>query len=233
MDIISTLLLAVVSLAIGFVLSTLIHNLRGTGEAADTSELAKSSRYDELVRLWRDRLNENLILEIEGKALRNVDELNEKQQKEMVLVSSDLRTFLHIFPKPAQISESEAFTASFEERPSSFFSTTPEGSLGEQERPSLNPFQVFSRPGPESAAQDASSKSIVAQIDEILQEKLEGTALKDRGIRLVELPNEGMVVMVGLEKFKDVEDIPNSDIRSVIHAAVEEWEQGGAGTQPY
>jgi len=33
---------------------------------------------------------------------------------------------------------------------------------------------------------------------------------------------------VGLEKFKDVEDIPNEDIRNVIHAAVEEWEQGGA-----
>jgi hypothetical protein len=151
----------------------------------------------------------------------------------MVLVSSDLRTFLRIFPKPAQITESDAFSASFEEGPASFFSATPEQSFGEQERPSLNPFQVFSRSGPESPAQEAAWKSIVAQIDEILQEKLEGTAIKDRGIRLVELPNEGMVVMVGLEKFKDVEDIPNEDIRNVIHAAVEEWEQGGARSQPY
>ena len=232
MDIIWTLILAVVSLAIGFVLSTLIYNLRGAGEAGETSELAKSSRNQELARLWRDRLNENLILEIEGKSYRTVDELSEDQQKEMVLVSSDLRTFLRIFPKPAQITDSEAFTASFEEGPSSFFSTTPEGSFGEQERPSLNPFQVFSRSGLELPAQEAASKSIVAQIDEILQEKLEGTAIKDRGIRLVELPNEGMVVMVGLEKFKDVEDIPNEDIRNVIHAAVEEWEQGG-GHQSY
>jgi hypothetical protein len=228
MDIIWTLILAAVSLAIGFVLSTLIYNLRGAGEAGETSELAKSSRNEELARLWRDRLNENLILEIEGKAYRTLDELSEDQQKEMVLVSSDLRTFLRIFPKPAQITESDAFSASFEEGPASFFSATPEQAFGEQERPSLNPFQVFSRSGPESPAQEAAWKSIVAQIDEILQEKLEGTAFKDRGIRLVELPNEGMVVMVGLEKFKDVEDIPNEDIRNVIHAAVEEWEQGGA-----
>lgn len=233
MDIIWTLILAIVSLAIGFVLSTLIHNLRGAGEAGETSELAKSSRNEELARLWRDRLNENLILEIEGKAYRTIDELSEDQQKEMVLVSSDLRTFLRIFPKPAQITDSDAFTASFEEGPASFFSTAPEQSFGEQERPSLNPFQVFSRSGPESPAQEAAWKSIVAQIDEILQEKLEGTAFKDRGIRLVELPNEGMVVMVGLEKFKDVEDIPNEEIRNVIHAAVEEWEQGGARSQPY
>jgi hypothetical protein len=232
MDIILTLVLAVVSLAIGFVLSTLLHNLRGAGEAGETSELAKSSRYQDLARLWRDKLNENLILEIDGKAYRTVDELSEDQQKEMVLVSSDLRTLLRIFPKPAQITDSEAFTASFDEGPASFFSTTPEGSFGEQERPSLNPFQVFSRSGPESPAQQASWRSIVAQIDEILQEKLEGTAIKDRGIRLLELPNEGMVVMVGLEKFKDVEDIPNEDIRNVIHAAVEEWEQGG-GHQSY
>ena len=92
MDIISTLFLVIVSLAIGFVLSTLIHNLRGAGEAGETSELAKSSRNEEIARLWRDRLNENLILEIEGKAYRTIDELSEDQQKEMVLVSSDLRT---------------------------------------------------------------------------------------------------------------------------------------------
>ena len=48
----------------------------------------------------------------------------------------------------------------------------------------------------------ASAKSIAAQIDEILQEKIEGSDMAQRGVRLLELPNKGMVVMVGLDQYQ-------------------------------
>jgi hypothetical protein len=43
----------------------------------------------------------------------------------------------------------------------------------------------------------------------------------------MEWPGMGMVVMIGLEKFENVEDIPDEDIKAAIRAAVKEWEQQG------
>lgn len=229
MDLITTLILVVVSLIIGFMLNSLFQYLRGASDEGKTSDLLNSSRYDELARLWRDRSKESLLIEIEGEIYRSVDELSEDHQKEMVLAASDLRTWLRIFPKPAQISESSAFTTSIDEE-SSFPSYSPQIPQSEPDKPSLNPFQVFSRATQETISKETTSKSIVAQIDAILQQKLESSAFENRAIRLVELPEEGMVVMVGLDKYKDVEKVPNQEIRNLIHAAVEEWEEGETGT---
>ena len=68
-------------------------------------------------------------------------------------------------------------------------------------------------------------RSIAAQIDEILQEMLVNSPLASRGIRLLELPNKGMVVMVGLNQYEGVEAVPDEEIRQAIRAAVAEWEQ--------
>jgi hypothetical protein len=40
----------------------------------------------------------------------------------------------------------------------------------------------------------------------------------------VETPGQGITVMVGLTRYNDVEDIPEADIRDIIHEAVSEWE---------
>lgn len=68
-------------------------------------------------------------------------------------------------------------------------------------------------------------RSIAAQVDEILQEMLVNSPMASRGIRLLELPNKGMVVMVGLNQYEGVEAVPDEEIRQVIRAAVAEWEQ--------
>jgi len=41
----------------------------------------------------------------------------------------------------------------------------------------------------------------------------------------MELPNKGLVVMVGLDQYDRVEDVPNPEIRNLIRIAVEEWER--------
>lgn len=230
MDLTSIIILALIGIAIGFLLGILVSSLRGGGGAErQSAEKPRSSRFKEIARLSRDRANDGLVVEVGSETYRSVDDLGEEQQKELVLASSDLRTWLRIFPKPAQVTDSEAFPSSFTSQPSSFPSYTPPGSSEEAERPSLNPFQAFSLPTTEASSQKAPAKSIVAQIDEILQAKLEGTPLASRGVRLTELPGEGMIVMVGLEKFKGVEEVPDEEIKKVIHAAVDEWERGETG----
>jgi len=78
-------------------------------------------------------------------------------------------------------------------------------------------------------APEAPPRSIAAQIDDILQEKLKDSPLAGRAIRLMELPNRGMVVMVGLNQYDGVEAVPDEEIRNLIRSAVAEWEERASG----
>ncbi len=94
------------------------------------------------------------------------------------------------------------------------------------QRPTITAVNVLARAlQSEVRAPEPPPRSIAVQIDEILQEKLASSPMASRGIRLLELPNKGMVVMVGLNQYEGVEAVPDEEIRQVIRAAVAEWEQ--------
>lgn len=75
------------------------------------------------------------------------------------------------------------------------------------------------------AEKSIKSLSIVNQIDTVLQARLVDTPLAKRGIRLLESPQGGVEVYVGLEKFSTVDDVPDTFIKSEIRAAIAEWEE--------
>jgi hypothetical protein len=97
-------------------------------------------------------------------------------------------------------------------------------------RPILNPVNILARALQQDVrAPEAPPRSIAAQIDDILQEKLKDSPLAGRAIRLMELPNRGMVVMVGLNQYDGVEAVPDEEIRNLIRSAVAEWEERASG----
>ena len=67
-------------------------------------------------------------------------------------------------------------------------------------------------------------KSIAAQINDVLQSRLPGSPYAGQGIALVETPDQGVVVRIGIEEYPGVEAVPDPEIRSFIKAAVAEWE---------
>jgi hypothetical protein len=67
------------------------------------------------------------------------------------------------------------------------------------------------------------TKSIAVQVNEILQEKLKDTPLESRGICLIEMPGQEMVVMIGLDKYDSVSAVPDDEVRGVLQSAVNEW----------
>jgi hypothetical protein len=71
----------------------------------------------------------------------------------------------------------------------------------------------------------AAALSIVGQIDEILQARLASTKLVERGIRLMESPEGGVIVWVGLQKFMGVGEVTDPDVKAIIQAAISEWEK--------
>ena len=83
-------------------------------------------------------------------------------------------------------------------------------------------------PRPDTIAKDdrpaAPAGSIVNQIDSILQARLAGSPLEDRGVFLAQSPEGGVIVYVGLTKYMGLEDVPDPEIKAAIRAAITEWE---------
>jgi hypothetical protein len=67
--------------------------------------------------------------------------------------------------------------------------------------------------------------SLVAQIDSILQARLQGTALASRGIRLAESRDGGVLVFVGQQSYPGVSDVPEPEVQRAIRAAISDWEK--------
>lgn len=67
--------------------------------------------------------------------------------------------------------------------------------------------------------------SLVGQIDAILQANIIGTPLETRGIRLVESPEGGALVVVGPNRYPGVSDVPDPEVQAAIREATAEWEQ--------
>ncbi|MDQ3005185.1 MAG: hypothetical protein M3R47_07350 [Chloroflexota bacterium] len=92
--------------------------------------------------------------------------------------------------------------------------------------PSLTPRPAApkERAAPKDDRPVAPATSIVGQIDAILQERLAGTALEDRGVFLAQSPDGSVNVYVGLTRYGGIDDVPDAEIKAAIRAAISEWE---------
>jgi hypothetical protein len=142
--------------------------------------------------------------------------INAEQRKRLIAVLTQVRPWLETStPTPA--------APPVQPRPVSASKAAPPA--GKTPASPLNP---PSKPAPLPAKDDeepaAAPQSIVAQIDAILQAQLVGTPLVEKGVRLLESPEGGVNVWVGLEKFEGIEDVPDDQIKAAIRAAITEWE---------
>jgi hypothetical protein len=66
---------------------------------------------------------------------------------------------------------------------------------------------------------------MVEQIDYILKKKLVGHPLEKRGISLRTALNGSLLVLVGLEEYEWIDEIPDQDIQAIIRESIAEWEK--------
>lgn len=142
--------------------------------------------------------------------------INSDQRKRIIAVLTQIRPFL------------EASTQSSPTPPPA----QPRPASHPKEVPSAAPSPVVA-PSPSSKPAASSGKakdepaapqSIVEQIDSILQTQIASTSLMERGIRLQESPEGGVLVWVGMEKFEGVNEVPDEQIQAAIRAAISVWE---------
>jgi len=150
---------------------------------------------------WRT-LSGRVWLEMDGGRLNNREALQPEQRRRLVSLLVDLRPWLENTPPVAA-------------------SATPV----QAPRPVLAPVRKASVAAKEESKAVPEPKSILAQIDEVLQEKLLLSPYKDRQIGLAEGPGGVVLVMDGLKKYEGIDAVPEAEVRALIRQAVVEWEK--------
>ena len=217
MDISGVILLASIGVVIGFLLAALIFSLRKESSPEQVPQQQLLSDSENKIRVWREGGDQRLVVEMNGVSHRQESDLHTDQKRLLVNLTRELQSWIGSSTTAAAESAAQA----------DIIKTALPQTDEVKKSPSLNPLKVFSdslQPLKKSDA-DVIDQSIVSQIDSILQDKMEGTHLEDRGVRLVEGPDQGMVIEIGLDKYTEIEAIPDEQIRNLIRLSVAEWEK--------
>lgn len=226
------LLLAVGGLCLGFLLGFLVRGFfrRGAKEKTETREpkfKPASRNWDEVAHLWRDRRDNHLIFQIEDEYYKRDSDLTPKEKKILLNVVMDFYQWLE--PSSNLKSETPASAPvpiSTSPVENSVPPTTFDEKKPELRRTGFNPVQMLTQAlEADVTASAIPDQSMVAQIDGILQEKIIAANMQKWAVRLVEFPNRGMVVMVGLEQYDEIDAVPYERVRKMIREAVAEWER--------
>jgi len=215
MEIDAVLPVAIICIIIGFLMGLLIASFK---DKPASEKLDKQREL--LLKVWRKHRSQDIIVEINGHEYGRSSDLDTKQQNQMNRIVLAINTWLGTSP----YNKSETVSPVVPNEPF-LEQLTPEKV---KPRLNLNPVNILSN----ALRADVSKnkippESIVTQVDTILQEKLNDSPFRGEPIRLMEWPGKGMVVMVGLEQYDSVDDVPNELIKILIRSAVKEWEQRG------
>lgn len=187
----------------------------------------------EIARLLRDEQSGALMIEENGVIYHKATDLSPELRRLLAVAVDDLQSFLASMPAPqSQVARPASSTTPATESDVSA-DISPRITMAGQasteaqvKSPSMNPVDIITRAVSSDVPKvDLKSKTITAQIDEILQEILVNTPLEQRGIRLLDAPDGRVVVFVGIESYDGVDTVPDDEVRQAIRAAVAEWEK--------
>ena len=216
MDMNAILLIGGICIVMGFLLGLIIANLGGS-KKDESSQTDKEA----VLQVWREPGEEGLIIGIDGGEFDTSAYLNEEQHSNLHTLILKLNDWLSLTPSgiPETAGQSPVDEIAIDQ--DSAPDMTP--------KPTLNPVTMFVK-ALQSDVQKSKlpSESMITQIDDILQERLKDSPLAGKPIRLMELPTKGMVVMIGLDQYDTVDDVPDPAIQDLIRASVKEWEDGVA-----
>jgi hypothetical protein len=224
-------------LIIGLILRSIFRGENGKSEKvsqkANPSELPKkrptNPRLVEVARLSRDRQDRKLVFQVGKEYYKHGTDLTNKDKELLLNVIMDFYKWLEPESKrqpenavslKSQDTVTNRSTQSYQNFP--FTNRIPDR---DDPKTDFNPVNVLSQALLSDIRQSTlPAQSVVSQVDEILQENLEAAGMKNWAIRLKESHQQGMVVMVGMDQYDGIDDVPFEQVRKIIRESVSEWE---------
>jgi len=236
-------LIGLIALVVGVVVGFLI---AGVTYQSSTDDQKKKKSLVELARLWRDRNSGKVLVEINRKMFETPDEMRPEQQAALAKALDELQLWLGAdelvaralippspspSPAPSQPVSSVGPTDAHTLEPLVSAEAASQVFINPAE-PEVKPpsmqigdiiAQVFNPEKTKTAKKPV--KSIAAQVDEIIQEKLPGSPFKNRIISVTDLPGRGLLVRVDNLSYEGIGDVADADIRQFLRECVSEWER--------
>ena len=224
-NITALILLGIIAIAIGFVIGIMVSTLRSSAHTRkDNAPLVQlpPKGLSDIVHLWRKKRDNTLVVEFELEGLiETASDLSDEQKRKLAQTAQELNHWLGLQrPEQTQAATSTRPVVEPSLPPGNLVTVgaPPEGLKPVPATLSSVIYPATDKPKPVTS-------SIASQINDILQEMLTNTPLEKRGIRLFELPEKGMVVLVGLDQYDTVDEVPDEIVRKVIKLAVQKWEK--------
>jgi len=168
----------------------------------------------------------SFALDLDGRRVNPIT-LSPDQRKRLIEMLNIMRPWL----EGRSASTSTPQPATFNERLDALSTSSPASQPPSLQRVSLPSQPITSyptSPAPPTIAKEdrpvVPANSIVNQIDTVLQSRLEGTPLQERGIFLTQSPEGGVMVYVGLTRYTGIDEVPDPEVKAAIRAAISEWE---------
>jgi hypothetical protein len=226
------IVLSIVLIIVGFILALLVTPLLGLDNKTSKTELTQEEGPEIFIgkpqslannrSLWvaHDPQDNRIIIEIDGQVYKSAEELSQEQRKFLSSTTTELVAWMSrsvLEPgHPIPIDQTPPPPIKIEMIP-------VEPKPAAVERSLANNFLRTLQPG--GAKTPPQLKSLAAQVDEVLQEKIPFSGLSPHSIHLVDMPNYGMSVQVDLEQYPGIDAVPDEAIRKLIREAVEEWKR--------
>ncbi|MCU0484796.1 MAG: hypothetical protein MUC85_01675 [Anaerolineales bacterium] len=174
----------------------------------------------ELARIYRRIEDDQVFLKAEGRLLKTPADVNTTERTWLVLAAEAIYHLLSQKTPQAQKTPPAAPAAS----PPPAIDWSPAIPV-EFEKPSMNPADVIIRAAQAGQPRAEPPKSLVEQIDGVLQEILQQSPLPVGEIHLAENADLGLEVRVGSQRYDGIEAVPDAQVRQAIRNAIAEWQK--------
>jgi hypothetical protein len=189
------------------------------------SQPVPQKRHPEEAHLWRDPQKGKVLAEIDGTEFAGPENLSPEQRRKLVQVLREVAGwFNETGSKPVKSPLAAETAAPVSQPPVRIAPARPDPAA-----------TIYIEPTPAPPPPVVNEKlmdvkktapfSIVTQIDAILQGMLHNSPMKTKGIRLVEDPNGGVTVWVGIQRYPGIDAVTDPEALAIIRAAVAEWER--------
>jgi hypothetical protein len=217
MDLTFSLVIAGAGIIIGLLLGFMINSLRGdSSKRSSTASEGTPSNIDNIL-LWHDRDSGNLIVDLDGSTFTRSDQMRSDQLARLETCHGQLKRFLGIQETPPQ-----AATPATATQPPTW---KPLAEASQPEPVSIVPPAAVDKKGSKRPLPEPIKPlNIIGEIDEILQEMITSTPLEEQKLKLAETPAHTISVWIGKQQYQSIDEVPDDNIKQVLHAAVKKWE---------
>ncbi len=231
-------LAGVIGLLIGLLIANIFSGKESRSQKVDQlpKDLQKEG-FIEAVNLWYSPAGKRIVTQMDGAFYHTTDALTTDQKTRVLKILSLWQEWTQQ-GKPFQTAAQESTQPMVEAAPFTYIpsqAVQPEA----QEAVPVQPFKIqtdnpdliselqnsFNIEEEPAIEQPKKALSITEQISLILEEMLEGTPLKEKGVRLMENPQSGVDVWIGLDKYSGIDAVPDPAVKEMIRRAVIRWEE--------